>query len=388
VAKNKVLEQQIAVFGEGGSGKTVLVSSFYGAAQESDFVRESRFHVVADDQSQGHRLHQNYLGMRDEAHAPAATRFAATSYSFSIKLRTELATATKPAKFNALRLIWHDYPGEWFEQGVSGPEEAGRRAETFRSLLGSDVAFLLVDAQRLLDHAGEEDRYLRSLFTNFRNSLLSLRDELLPDGKPLVDFPRIWVLALSKSDLLPDWDVVKFRDLMIRKAADEIGDLRSVLAGFAADGTLLSIGEDFLLLSSAKFEPQRIEVSQRVGLDLVLPLAGTLPLQYHLKWANTAKVSTDVLKNLVDSLGGMAAIVGLLNKLPPLVKLFKSPLGNAISLTLPAAMDLAAQLPRQKVDELVASTLAKRDYVGAVRAGFINDLNEGVEKQVFFRSLA
>jgi len=391
VSKNRVLEQQIAVFGEGGSGKTVLVSSFYGAAQEPDFVRNSRFHVVADGQSQGHRLHQNYLEMRDEGQPPIATRFASTSYSFSIKLRAELeveAKSAKSAKFQALRLVWHDYPGEWFEQGVSGPEESERRVETFRSLLGSDVAFLLVDGQRLSDHAGDEERYLRSLFTNFRNSLLSVRDDLLSNGKPLVDFPRIWVLALSKSDLLPNWDVITFRDLLIRKAADEIDNLRSVLAGFVADGQLLSLGEDFLLLSSAKFEPQKIEVSRRVGLDLVLPLAAVLPLQYHLRWANTTKVSTEVLKSLVDSLGGISALLGMIKKVPLPLKVLKGPLGGILSLALPPIADLATQLPRKKVEELVANASSRHDYIGAVRADFINDLNDGIEKQVFFRSLA
>lgn len=34
MAKNRKSEQQIAVFGESGSRKTVLVSSFYGATQQ------------------------------------------------------------------------------------------------------------------------------------------------------------------------------------------------------------------------------------------------------------------------------------------------------------------------------------------------------------------
>lgn len=33
---NRVLEQHVAVFGESGSGKTVLVSSFHGATQEPE----------------------------------------------------------------------------------------------------------------------------------------------------------------------------------------------------------------------------------------------------------------------------------------------------------------------------------------------------------------
>ena len=61
---SRALEQHIAVFGESGSGKTVLLSSFYGATQEPQFLKTSLFHVVADDIGQGNRLHQNYLGMK------------------------------------------------------------------------------------------------------------------------------------------------------------------------------------------------------------------------------------------------------------------------------------------------------------------------------------
>ncbi len=205
--KKSALEQHIAVFGESGSGKTVLVSSFYGAAQEASFLKQSLYRVVAEDIGQGARLNRNYLGMRDEARAPDLTRFAATSYAFSIKLKDPPnQKASKAQPFHALRLVWHDYPGDWFEQGASG-EEARRRVDTFRSLLGSDVALLLVDGQRLLDHAGDEERYLKSLFSNYANGLIALKDDLLEEGAPLVQFPRIWIVALSKADLLPQMDV-------------------------------------------------------------------------------------------------------------------------------------------------------------------------------------
>ncbi len=75
----KVLEQHIAVFGQAGSGKTVLLSSFYGAAQEPKFLKESVFRLIADDIGQGHRLHRNFLGMKEEARAPMKDRFAAKS---------------------------------------------------------------------------------------------------------------------------------------------------------------------------------------------------------------------------------------------------------------------------------------------------------------------
>ncbi|MDQ0239278.1 hypothetical protein [Arthrobacter bambusae] len=83
----RALEQHIAVFGESGSGKTVMLSSFYGATQEPQYLQRNLFHIVADDIGQGTRLHRNYLGMRDSARLPDATRFAASSYSFSARLK-------------------------------------------------------------------------------------------------------------------------------------------------------------------------------------------------------------------------------------------------------------------------------------------------------------
>src|SRR3954449_10456152 len=183
---NKVLEQHIAVFGESGSGKTVMLSSFYGSEQEPQNIKKGAFNLVAENAGQGTHLHQNYLGMKNSAKVPDATKFAATSYRFLLKFKGE--TEAKPLKakpFDALRLVWHDYPGEWFEQDVSGSEEAQRRVTTFQSLLGSDVAILLVDGQKLLDNAGEEGRYLKSLLGSFRSGLLRLEDQLLEGSKPL-----------------------------------------------------------------------------------------------------------------------------------------------------------------------------------------------------------
>ena len=379
--KKSALEQHIAVFGESGSGKTVLVSSFYGAAQEASFLKDSLYRVVADDIGQGSRLNRNYLGMRDEGMAPDVTRFAATSYAFSIKLKDPPnPKAAKARPFHALRLVWHDYPGDWFEQGVSGEEEAQRRVDTFRSLLGSDVALLLVDGQRLQDHAGEEERYLKSLLSNFANGLISLKENLLDEGVPLVQFPRIWIMALSKADLFPDMDAFKFRDLLDLKAADDLNELRKVLAGFVQNSSAMSVAEDFLLLSSAKFEQGRIEVTKRVGLDLVLPVAAVLPLERHAKWSTLQQLPAKVAESIING-GSRLLAAALIGKTRP------GPLGVILALLSPDIIEEAAQMAGDKLREVNAEAMAKQNFLTATLTRFQMDLDEGEQARIVLRSL-
>jgi hypothetical protein len=231
----------------------------------------------------------------------------------------------------------------------------------------------------LIDNAGEEERYLKSLLANFRNGLLSIKDELLDDGKPLVEFPRIWVMALSKSDLLPDLDVFRFRDILIDKAGDDLDELRKVLAGLVETSGALSVGEDFLLLSSAKFDAGKIEVTERVGLEMVLPLAAMLPFERHIRWAQTMHMPAQVADNLLRGVGPLAEVIfGRFGKLPgPLGRLMKS---------LGPAMDLVTKLAGDKLREIHSEALAKRDHLRAVLAGFRMDLDKGEDEHILLRS--
>ncbi|BCN58326.1 TRAFAC clade GTPase domain-containing protein [Prescottella equi] len=387
----KVQQQNIAVFGESGSGKTVLVSSFYGRTQEGSF-KNDLWDLVADKIGQGVRLYQNYLGMKNSAQTPLQTRFANTTYDFSVKLKTGDSDEEEKRPFDELHLAWHDYPGEWFEDDPSSEEEAQRRIDTFRTLLSSDVALLLVDGQKLLDHRGEEERYLKSLFHNINQSLAQLKDPLLGDNGRLIEFPRIWILSLSKADLLPDWDVNTFRDLVILKAAGEIEQLHSTIADMIDTPDALSIGEDFMLLSSAKFklkaesaEPVKIDLKQRIGLDLVLPIASLLPLERRVLWEKKMELPRRVADKLADGADVIAAaLIG--ENFAVIEKLLwafakKNPKAAILVKALPMLGD-AIKVVGPKLKEMNEEARAKHQYLRAMLTQFKIDLDQAVTDNV------
>src|SRR2546423_5474853 len=389
----RIREQHIAVFGESGSGKTVLVSSFYGPTQEKSSSNDL-WDLVADDTGPGNRLYKNYVGMRDHATAPAPTHFAGTTYYFSVKLKGAGSAKAKKRPFDILRLGWHDYPGEWFEESPSSEEEANRRVDTFRSLLRSDVALLLVDGQRLLDCKGEEERYLKSLLTNIRQGLLRLKDDLLAGEDRLVEFPRIWIIALSKADLFPDWDVHSFRDLVIWHATEHIEQLRATLQEFVVTPQAMSMGEDFMLLSSAKFElasagpePVEIDVTKRVGIDLILPVASLLPLEHRVQWEEKIMIPMKVLDTLADNAQTLATVLiggksfGVAKAVAKLPKV-----GSLASMAAIPALTAAVKMAGSQLQQINEQAREKHDYLTATLTQFKLDLDQGETDGLLIRS--
>lgn len=377
-------QQQIAVFGESGSGKTVLLSTFYGMAQESSFKKASRFEVLADDIGQGTRLHQNFLKMKNANERPVSNSFSSTSYGFSIKRR--LAADPKPKATEDLRVTWHDYPGQWFSEDPGTEEENARRILTFRALLGSDVAVLLIDGAKLAANAGEEDRYLKALFTMFRNGLVKLRDDLLDEGKPLTRFPRIWILGLSKADLLPDLDATGLKEIVVEKAGAEMIELRDTLASLVEMPEALSVGEDFVLLSSAKFEPTRIDVTARTGVDLILPMTAVLPFDRLVKWANLARRGSKVANDLARAAIPVAVVLAPGVKALSRLGKFAGPIGFIATFASTALATGLAEADGGFFQKLEDQADKNHDFLAAVLAGFGGDLQRAEDAGVLLRS--
>lgn len=166
--------QQIAVFGQAGSGKTVLLSSLYGHLNEQSVVDSNGYRFLAQESTDGNRLLQRYYGMKEKNVAPAADKFVSSKYDFKLMPISE--PLGERSKRPRIHITWRDYPGEWFESKPSSEMEKEDRSATFRELVKSDVALVLVDGQKLVDYEGDEARYLKSLFTTLRNMLLTVRE--------------------------------------------------------------------------------------------------------------------------------------------------------------------------------------------------------------------
>jgi hypothetical protein len=192
-------------------------------------------------------------------------------------------------------------------------------------------------------------------------------------------------VALSKADLLPELDVYGFRDLVISKAADDLAELRKVLEGMVDSPDALAVGEDFVRLSSARFEPNRIEVTERIGLDLVLPMAAMLPFERHIRWADRKQIPAKVAAELLDGAGVMAvALIGKTKKLAPLMDLLESwGIGGK---EVDAAMKTAAKISGEQLRKMNSDALAKRDHLVAVMTRFRLDLEDGEANRVLLRS--
>ncbi len=145
------------------------------------------------------------------------------------------------------------------------------------------------------------------------------------------------------------------------------------------------MGEDFVRLSSARFEPNRIEVTDRIGLDLILPMAAMLPFERHIKWADRKQMPAKLAAELLDGAGVVAvALLSKTKKFSGLMKVLEAwGIGRE---EVDSAMRAAAQLSGEQLRKLNADALAKRDYLAVVLTRFRLDLEDGEEKRVLLRS--
>lgn len=351
-------EQHVAVFGESGSGKTTLLSVFYGHQQAAAFSKAAGYYLLASDTTQGQKLLQTYHRIEDDL-LPPQTRYRQTDFTFLVR--------PHGLRKDAGRLVWHDYPGEWWSETREG-EEGQRKQQTFKSLLCSDIALFLVDGQRLKDNC---EHYLPRLFKSFRDELSRQRQTLIEGDDPLQAFPRVWIICLSKADLFPGKDVEWFRSEVIKKACDEVDALREEIRSMVAKPEFVSLGDNYLLLSSAKFDPDTgkiLDPKKTIGIELIAPLALTTPLLYAKKWAGIEISSKKTVALLTEAFRGVTT--GWLKWLPIVGRFFQ-------------LLDEQLKEGVAKLRQIHERAVQKGDALEAVLASFAMRLNAPGTEKIF-----
>ena len=237
------------------AGKTTFLASYFGNLQRNSFEEAHGYRLEAENVSDGNTLLSMYYGMEAGKFPIGTERHA--EFRFSLKVHG----LPKPG----LRIVWYDYPGEWWVDTPKDQSEKQHRSEAFAKLLKSQVGVLLIDA---MQYQTDGLPYIRKLFDQFKNEARRIRDEFAPSGRSIDTFPGQWILAISKADLLPqDKTAEAVCKEIVSGAADQ-------LAGVAKAVNSQSFGHQFLLLSAVRGDGTRVvDAHQYVGLQLVAPIA-------------------------------------------------------------------------------------------------------------------
>ena len=136
-------------------------------------------------------------------------------------------------------------------------------------------------------------------------------------------------------------------------------------------------------LSSAKFEPNRIEVAERIGLDLILPIAAILPFQRHIRWADRKQLPPKVAEALLTGTEALAGALINTAKFAGVKGRLLAMLGRS---AVTATMSAAAKLGGDQLRKLNADARNRHDHLAEVLTRFGLDLERGEADRVLLRS--
>jgi len=247
-------EVRVAVFGSTGSGKTTLLSSFFGNQQRHEFEERHGYRLQAEDVAQGNELLSRYYKLEDGSFPAATERF--DTYRFGLKI-TGLPES-------ALDIVWYDYPGGWWQRDPKDAAERAERSAAFRKLLEAHAGILIVDAAR---YRTDGLPYVHALLDQFKNEIRRITDDILQQGESTGQIPSIWVLALSKADVLaPEIAAEAMSREIVADSSDQLKGVARALGTHR-------FGNRFLLLSSVRAEGTRVVDAHRwIGLQLIAPI--------------------------------------------------------------------------------------------------------------------
>lgn len=313
----EIPEVRIAVFGPRGSGKTTLLASYYGNQQLYSFEESHLYKLEAKDASVGLELLEVYHGMED-GHFPQGTE-KFKEYIFNLKIKNIPTTAMK--------IIWYDYPGGWWEREPEDFSELQERNMAFRSLLTSHVGVLLIDSSKYQEKGY---KYVQVTISQFKNEIEKIYHALQAEGQDVTQMPSEWIIAFSKADVLPEKKAITLRDAVVVKCADPINAILNLLSEVhKTDSANIGFGKKILLLSSvlADSNTQIKDAKSFIGLQLLAPIALMTYVESLIKKSDTGN-KYKYTGRVFEFLSGALDFIDLIEKMLPikfkvLVKLIK-----------------------------------------------------------------
>lgn len=358
---NEVPEIRLALFGPSASGKTTFLASYFGNQQRNSFEEARGYRLEATDTSDGNQLLSRYYRMEAGQFPVGTEQFF--EYRFGLKV----LSLPQPA----LHVVWYDYPGGWWERTPGDASERAARADALGKLLTSHVGVLLVDG---MNYAAFGVPYVRQLLDQFRNEARRIYDDCAAGGAPLEVFPKQWIIAISKADVLPNGTTAEqiAKDIVIG-AADQ---LRGVAKAVKSN----SFGAQYLLLSSVRGDgSQVVDAHEFRGLQLLAPVALLSVLAALAENAGKGSMF-GALRGLVERL---SALVDLLDKLddflPPKYQMLTRILE---ALDLKDGLDQGADYFRRKQ----AAAAKRGNALNAAAAALRAELASPAAQRDFFKT--
>ncbi len=120
-------------------------------------------------------------------------------------------------------------------------------------------------------------------------------------------------------------------------------------------------------------------MTERIGLDLILPVAAMLPLERHLRWVRRQQIGAKVAEDLLAGVGDLATALSGRAK-------FAGAVGRVAGLIGRGVNSVATDLGADQLRKLHAAALAKHDHMAAVLSRFALDLDDAEERRILLRS--
>ncbi len=252
---SNIEEIRIALFGPSSSGKTSLLASYFGNQQRPSFEKKHGYQLTVDDTSAGNRLLSRYYNMEEGKFPFSTAKFE--EYCFGFKVR-ELSEPS-------FKIVWYDYPGGWWENTPEDEDEELARRETFRNLLQSHAGILLIDGEKYNERGTP---YVHYILDQFKGEIERIKESCSKDGgKPIEIFPKQWIIAISKADILAE--SITAENICKKIVDDSYDQLEGLKKAVVAE----DFGCQYMLVSSAKGDGKKVvNCHQYIGLQLIAPV--------------------------------------------------------------------------------------------------------------------